>query len=352
MGKKRNTPANYNRLGGVVAPLPGRSTQLPMAVLAQIMEYLPQCHDVLTKWPLWSVVRFCPWEHHLIRRQSWKMLKVLDLFAVDIPCAYITGFGALPRLRRMCITKLTTDCNLSTVLLVVCRSTSLQKLQLGNMPVYHDDHRWTTTGRWYAPSLLCFEHTAHAIVSAMQLRPPGELRMLHNLTTLCLSGTCICATELGRVIQVGVCPRMRELFVDLNHIDDPGAQALVLAFRDRTYGHRGLDRLELGYNKITCGDVLIRIITQWAVPIRYLGIGGNMIEQIEFIPMPRLMELIVECNWLQLSCLEHLVTMIEQHKFPELLLLDLEDNDITFAQQVALYSRVNVVCNTDESETL
>ena len=196
---------------------------------------------------------------------------------------------------------------------------TLVALQIGNHPVYannrHTSRRTSTLRRgWSAPPRWTHAH----------------------VRVLSLSGSNICMPSLNTSVRTGALPHLRSLYLDYNGIEDDDALHLARAFQTRSRGQRGVQHIELGYNRLTRTGDLLAVIAAWETTPSYIGLGGNQIVTLRIPPIPTLRELVLECNEFSLDAAQEMAHLIYAGAFPQLRVLDMEDNNITYTEQILL----------------
>ena len=196
---------------------------------------------------------------------------------------------------------------------------TLLTLQIGNDPVYADSqyaNRGSTT--------LCRGWATAARWTHLALRE------------LSLSNTNVCMRSLCASVRNSALPHIDTLHLDYNAIDARDATELARAFQERRRGQRGVRHLELGYNRIANADELLAVVVQWERSPFYLGLGGNQLRTVCLPPMPALEMLVLECNEFKLITAYEISRLLDAGAFPRLTVLDMEDNYITYVEQIAL----------------
>ena len=276
------------------------------------MELPPDCVELIlalagaprpTAWPLWVRPQLrLPWMPAL--RRCCGLLHTLELQHTPLaPAAGALLAQQLPRslrsLRRLALGQ--NDADLSGLLaLPRC---SLRALCVG--------------GRLYTGSC---SNDLDCTLMTRGWRPP----LGSALCTLSLPHTFPCVDSLCGTLAGARC--LREIDLSENGLDGASLLRLVRAMRG------GVRRLELGYNQLRDAGPLLAELAPWR-RLAYLGLGCNQLAQFVPVPLPQLVELVVECNELTAADVLRIWAALCRGDLPRLAVLDMEDNDIDLGAQ-------------------
>jgi hypothetical protein len=274
------------------------------------MELPPDCVELIlalagaprpTAWPLWVRPQLrLPWMPGALRR-CCGLLHTLELQHTPLaPAAGALLAQQLPRslrsLRRLALGQNDTDLS---GLLALPRC-SLRALCVG--------------GRLYSGSC---SNDLDCTLMTRGWRPP----LGSALRTLSLAHTFPCVDSLCGTLAGARC--LRELDVSENGLDGASLLRLVRAMQ----GWGGVRRLELGYNQLRDAGPLLAALAPWR-RLAYLGLGCNHLAQFVPVPLPQLIELVLECNALVTADVRRIWAALCRGELPRLAVLDMEDNEI------------------------